>query len=365
MSSTISPLAQMSSLRARRSRRYLLDSMRTLPLLAALLLTAQPLPAQWALQASGTTAEFRGLHAVSDRVVWAAGKGGVVARTEDGGATWTADSIPGAGGLFLVAVHALDRRSAWVLGTAFSGPSLARIYRTSDAGKTWQIQYENAVKGVFFDGLAFWDAKHGLAFGDPMDGKLLIVLTEDGGARWTQYPPQRLEPTLPGEAAFAASGTAITVRGDREVWIATGGGSHARVFHSADRGATWDATATPAGGAAAKGLFGIAMGERLHGVTVGGDYQQREASLENLLLTEDGGRSWRLGSSPGLVGVQYGVVHVSGETFLAAGPSGSSISRDGGVTWTRLEGPGLNTVSCAKSVCWAAGVEGRIARMAP
>ena len=332
--------------------------------LSLIALTAR-LEAQWIMQTSGTTAEFRGLHAVSAKVVWAAGKGGIVARTRDGGQTWQADSIPGAGGLFLVAIHGLDQRRAWVLGTAFSGPSAARIYHTEDGGRTWKTQYENTAKGVFFDGMAFWDEKRGIAFGDPMEQRFPILLTENGGARWAVYPPSSLEPALPGEAAFAASGTAITVFGEREVWIGTGGGAHARVFHSADRGATWEVFETPAAGGSAKGIFGIAMGSLRQGVAVGGDYQQREASADNLLLTEDGGHTWRIGTSPGLSGVQYGVAHAGDQSYVSVGPTGSSVSRDGGATWTRVAGPGFNTVSCpARSrVCWAAGEQGRIARM--
>jgi photosystem II stability/assembly factor-like uncharacterized protein len=328
-----------------------------------LALTAAPLHAQWITQASGTASEFRGLHAVSDRVVWAAGKGGVVALTEDGGATWRADSIPGAAGLFLIAVGARDARRAWVAGTAFSGPSLGRIYRTDDGGRHWEQQYENAAPGVFLDGMAFWDERHGIAFGDPIGRRLLVLTTQDGGAHWTPLAPERAPAMAEGEAAFAASGTAIFVRGKAEVWIATGGGPHARVLHSRDRGASWEAVDTPATGAAAKGLFGIAMGSGGRGVAVGGDYRQRDASTENLLLTGDGGKKWRLATSPGLAGVQYGVAPAGGGVYLAAGPTGSARSADDGNTWTRLEGAGFNTVSCARGSCWGAGVDGRIARL--
>lgn len=330
-----------------------------------LLLLGAPgmLAGQWSLQQSGTTSEFRGLHAVNERVVWAAGRGGVVARTTDGGATWRAASIPGAAGLFLVAVRGLDERRAWALGTAFSGAAAVRIYFTDDGGTSWRTQYENTAPGVFFDGMAFWDARHGIAFADPMEGKLVVITTEDGGAHWNRVPAERLPAVLPGEAAFAASGTAITVRGNTEVWIATGGGARARVFHSPDRGATWAVFETPISGGTAKGLFGIAFEDGKRGVAVGGDYQQRDSSSQNLLRTEDGGRSWALGASADLVGVQYGVVHMRGGSYLAAGPGSSAWTADRGLTWTRLEGAGFNTVSCAGRSCWAAGTEGRIARL--
>ncbi len=333
--------------------------------LLCLVLSVAPraLPGQWVPQSTGTESEFRGLHAVNSRVVWAAGRGGVVTRTRDGGATWRTDTIPGARSLFLIAIRALDARRAWVLGTAFSGESAARIFRTDDAGATWRLQYENTTKGIFFDGMAFWDAKHGLAFGDPLDGRMVMVATGDGGAHWKEVPPGRIPAALPGEAAFAASGTAIAARGGREAWIATGGGARARVFHTADRGTTWEVFDTPASGGPAKGIFGLAIGDGGRGVAVGGDYRERDASAENLLLTEDGGRTWRLAGSTDLTGVQYGVATAGKRTFVSAGPAGSAVSRDGGGSWHRLDGPGFNTVSCAATLCWAAGTDGRIARL--
>ena len=136
-------------------------------------------------------------------------------------------------------------------------------------------------------------------------------------------------------------------------------------MQSSDRGQSWQVFETPAAGGQAKGIFGLAFRDGRHGVAVGGDYQQRDASLENLLLTDDGGRTWRIAASAALAGVQYGVATAGTRTFVAAGPVGSAVSIDGGVTWRRLAGPGFNTVSCAGGTCWAAGVEGRISRLRP
>ena len=36
---------------------------------------------------------------------------------------------------------------------------------------------------------------------------------------------------------------------------------------------------------------------------------------------------------------------------------------DGDIYTVRLAGPGFNTLSCAGGLCWAAGTEGRIARL--
>jgi len=51
------------------------------------------------VQTSGTTASLRGVWAVSDQIVWASGSRGTYLRTTDGGAHWTAATVPDAAAL--------------------------------------------------------------------------------------------------------------------------------------------------------------------------------------------------------------------------------------------------------------------------
>ncbi len=326
--------------------------------LALLLVCATPAAAQWTGQAADTTTEYRGLAAVSDRHAWAVGRGGTWAHTTDGH-RWRTGRIPGAEGLFLVDVHAADAWNAVALGTSFDG-GLARIWRTRDGGKTWRQVFEDARPGAFWDGLAFLDRQRGVAFGDPVGGALALATTRDGGATWTLVPRASLPALLPGEAGFAASGTAITAR-DGLVWIGTGGGRVARVLRSADGGRTWSAVETPLPGSASAGIFGLAFRDARRGIAVGGDYQRPEAEGGNLALTRDGGRTWSVPRDAGLEGVMYGVEHVQGAIYVAVGPRGSFVSRDDGESWRRLGREGFNSVAFAGRTGWAAGPGGRIA----
>ena len=335
---------------------------------AAMLVAAAQLPSGWSAQRSATTTEFRALSPVSARVVWAGGRGGVVARTVDGGATWRADSIPGAAALFITGIHGVDASTAYVLGTSFAeGVSLAKIFKTTDGGRSWTVQYSDDRKGVFFDGLAFWDARHGIAFGDPIDGRFVVVTTADGGATWTPVARDSMPPTLPGEAAFAASGRAITLFGDRSAWIGTGGAARGRVFRSRNRGRSWTVAETPIAGAATAGIFGVAFRDAVHGIAVGGDYSKPRASLDNVAVTSDGGATWRLAGRALPSGVRYGVSYAPGagaRAVVAVGPSGSGYSLDEGTTWVPIDTVGYNAVRFAgRGAGWAVGVEGRIARV--
>jgi photosystem II stability/assembly factor-like uncharacterized protein len=322
--------------------------------------------AQPTAQSSGTQAEFRGISAASQSVVWAAGRGGTYARTADGGSTWTSNTVPGAKALFFIDVHAVDENNAFLLGTQFEGGE-ARIYKTNDGGAHWTVQYSIEKPGVFFDGMAFWDADHGVAFSDPVDGSFFIVTTDDGGASWTQVPSENIAPPLAGEAGFAASGTAIAVQGDLNAWFGTGGGAVARIFRTADRGRSWNAAETPLAAGPSAGIFGVAFRDARNGVAVGGNYQAPRDSSLNIVRSSDGGLTWTVAGRSAPAGVRYGVAYVpdaARPTLIAVGPSGFGFSADDGLSWTLTDTVGYNTVGAmGPGIVWVAGVEGRIAKL--
>jgi photosystem II stability/assembly factor-like uncharacterized protein len=304
--------------------------------------------------------EFRGLHAVSGKVVWASGSGGLVFHTATAGAHWTIDTIPGATSLFLVDIWARDARRAWVVGTDFRG-GYAAIYATTDGGTTWTRQWELRDSAAFLDGITCFDEHRCLAIGDPLEGNYLLLTTADGGAHWDRVPVASLPARLANEAAFAASGTEITSRG-KNAWFVTGGGDHARVWRSRDRGHTWDVRATPLAAGASAGLFGIAMANDHNGLATGGDYQVPHDSAANLLRTTDGGASWSLAGRTEPIGVRWGLASGGHGTFLATAPTGTGLTRDGGVTWAVLDTRPANTASCAGGTCWLAG-KNRLAKV--
>ena len=134
--------------------------------------------------------------AVSDSVKGAF----VIIRTEDGGRTWRrvqAGALPAAlpnEGAFAASgtsVAVLSGRLAWI-GTGAA--SRARVLRTSDAGRSWQVA-DTPVRagpsaGIF--SIAFRDARHGVIVGgDHAEEDAAIenvAVTTDGGVTWA--PPR-------------------------------------------------------------------------------------------------------------------------------------------------------------------------------
>ena len=325
---------------------------------AALLALALSLPAPaWTVTPTDTTANFRAIAAGSGRVCWAAGSKGTFARTIDG-KTWKTARVKGAETADFRSIAAFGRDSAVML--AIGDGAQSRIYRTDDGGKSWRKTFQNPEPAAFYDALAFWDGNHGLAFGDPVDGRFPLLRTDDGGRSWTRLTPD-IPAALPGEAAFAASGRCLAVVGSSDAWIVTGGGA-ARVFHSTDRGRTWTADPTPVVPlAASAGLFGILpLGGRA-ALAVGGDHETDDAPGHALLTTD--GRIWPV--LPGFrpAGLREAAIRYRGG-YLLVGPQGTDLSTDGGRTWTTLKSPGpLHTVANAGDIVWGVGEGGLIARL--
>ncbi|MBZ5682261.1 MAG: hypothetical protein LAO24_19380 [Acidobacteriia bacterium] len=104
------------------------------------------------------------------------------------------------------------------------------------------------------------------------------ALSGKSGASAPRNPSQKQRPSAP----------------DPNIWFATGGKA-ARVFHSPDRGKTWQVADTPVlHGPDSAGIFSIAFRDTTHGVIAGGDYKNPNQDGPNLAFSEDGGRTWTL-----------------------------------------------------------------------
>ena len=318
-------------------------------------------------QASGTTALLQAVSAVDDEVAWVSGHQGTWARTRDGGATWETGRVAGADTLQFRDVHAASHDVAWLMSAGTGEQS--RIYHTADGGRSWARQHVNPDSAGFYDCMAFWDARRGFVYGDAVDGRLVVVLTEDGGRTWTRVPADRLPAAQPGEGGFASSGTCAVARTDggrAHGWIATGNAARPRVLHTADGGRSWSATELPLPGGEGIGATSVSFRDAGVGVAVGGDIGRRDAAGLRVAVTRDTGRTWSPGGDPAIAGAVYGVAQAplpSGPALVAVGPGGASWSSDDGRSWTRADSTAYWGVGFAGRVGWIVGPRGRIVKV--
>lgn len=317
--------------------------------------------AGWAPQAVKTDADFRGLSVVDAKVVWASGTKGTFVRTTDGGQTWSVGTVPEAEKLDFRDVEAFSDMTAYLLAAGPGGDS--RIYKTADGGQTWTMQFKNHDPDAFYDAFAFWDKDHGIALSDPVKGRFPTIVTDDGGATWKRLPEADLPVALPGEGAFAASGSCLVARGKSDAWFATGGTRTARVFRSTDRGRTWSAAETPVtAGVESAGIFSIAFRDATHGLTVGGDYRKPNDAGANAAMTSDGGKTW---TACDKLPYQSGAAWAK-DRWVTVGTAGSYYSLDDGKSWKFFDKESYNAVAfTAEGAGWAVGPKGRIARYEP
>ena len=317
----------------------------------------------WIAQTSGVTARLRGVSAVSDRVAWASGAGGTVLRTADGGATWQKLAVPDSARLDFRDVDAVSETTAYILSIGAGRAS--RIYKTTDAGAHWDLQFTNDNPKAFFDAMAFWDAGRGLVMGDSVDGQFDILATRDGGKTWARVAKEKLPPALPNEGAFAGSGTNVTVFGRDLAWIGTGASTRCRVLRTKDGGASWTIAETPVAASASAGIFSVAFRDARHGTTAGGDYRKEKEAVDNAAVTVDGGVTWT--AINGLSGFRSVVAYVPGTkaSWIAVGPSGSDMSTDDGRTWKAVTGDGYHAFAFARrgKTGWGVGESGRIGKL--
>jgi photosystem II stability/assembly factor-like uncharacterized protein len=315
----------------------------------------------WELLPPPSAAAFYGLAVVDRNVVWI-GSDGTVLRTVNGGRTWHDVTPPGTEGLLhFHDLQAFDADHA-VAMTVGSGTS-SRIYRTADGGQSWRLVFQAADPDFYFDAMAFFDNRRGLAFSDPVDGKFQIVGTIDGGRSWTLLPTDGMPPALPNEFGIA-TGTSLTTSGN-DAWFGSAFGA-SRIFHSRDGGYTWDVRPTPIVNTPAlgAGIFSLAFRTDKVGLAVGGDFDAVDSGTDVAAFSYFGS-PWTL-SPRQPSGLRGSVAWVPGTlaTAVTVGVNGSDVSYDAGLHWNRFDDGGFFSVACAPNgPCFAVGDGGRVAKL--
>lgn len=304
------------------------------------------------LLTSGRETSLRGLSVVNDQVIWVSGSKGNVGRSVDGGKSWQWTTVAGFEKRDFRDIEAFDDKTAVIIAIA----EPAHILRTTDGGKTWTTVFTDSTRGMFLDAMDFVDNKKGIVVGDPIEGKVFLATTDDGGSTWKKVTAPIL-PALEGEGFFAASGTNIWYHQKGQFTIVSGG-KNSRLF--APGGAqSLDITQ----GREMTGPNSIAINGN-QAIIVAGDYDNQKDTTKNCLLSTDGMKTWQAPVS-GPHGYRSCVAYITPKQLITCGVPGVDISNDGGNNWKQISTEGYHVCRKAKkgNAVFLAGSNGRIGKL--
>ena len=328
-------------------------------------------------QNSNTTQGLIAVSPVDSRVVWASGRGGTFVRTTDGGKTWTTGVVPGAETLQFRDVQGVSDKVAYLMSIGNNTTDF-RIYKTTDGGANWTMQFQNQNPSAFYDCFAFWTPKRAIAHSDSVNGVFPDLRTTDG-TTW-QDISANMPPALPGEFSFASSGTCVATQGRNNAWIATGGATSARILATRDGGNTWNAYNTPLVVSPSAGAFTVDFRDGWHGIVGGGDLDPTDPNNARTAVSNDGGQTWALTNAPPVTGAIFGLSYTGGgegdrirndegedghAVVVTANSGGAAWTPDEGNTWFALPNvTGYWAVAFASPRAgWLVGVNGMILKV--
>lgn len=308
---------------------------------------------------SGQAVSIRGLCPVNDEVIWVSGSHGTVGKSLDGGKTWQWTIVKGFEKTDFRDIEAFNAQTAIIMGIA----EPAMILKTVDGGASWKVVFSDSTKGMFLDAMDFYDSKHGVVVGDPIESKFFIAKTTNGGNTWQKTPAIMQSNSAPGEGCFASSGTNIFYFRNKD-FLFVSGGTLSRLHDDAG-----GRLIPIIQGKESMGANSIAVrtdGPRVSNtfIIAGGDFSHDKDTTQNCVLTHDGGHTWIRPTTPPH-GYRSCIIYITNKKLLCCGTSGVDLSTDSGLTWRLISENGFHVCRKAKNgkAVYLAGSNGRIAKL--
>jgi len=311
------------------------------------------------IMTTGNKSSLRGLSVVNDNVVWVSGSGGTVGKSSNGGRTWKWMTVKGFEKSEFRDIEAFDASTAVIMAIA----EPAYILKTTDGGSSWKVVYENKTKGMFLDAMDFFNSQHGIVIGDPINNKVFLATTADGGDTWQEAADKRPIADS-GEAFFAASGSNIRLYGTEKMYFVSGG-TRSRLFTGSgiiDLPIIQGKETTGANSIDVYDNANMKPGKQM--VVVGGDFKTDSSAEKNCFISADGGITWKAPKEPPH-GYRSCVEYLSKEDLLSCGLNGVDYSYNGGRNWQWISKESFHVCRIAKTgtAIFLAGNNGQIGKI--
>jgi len=309
---------------------------------------------------------IRSLSVPSEKVIWASGSKGMIAKSTDEGVTFDWMQVKGYEKRDFRAMHAWNDQEAIIVAVA--APAI--ILKTKDGGASWYTVYENKDTAMFLDAIHFKDSKNGIVIGDPIDGVVFMLTSNNKGESWSKVPKSYFSSNLHNGEAFFASSNSNLVHVGNAYFMVTGG-LKSRIWNNGG------ATDLPLlQGTSSTGANSIAVSPNQQKlVIVGGDFTQDKLSDNNIIgyqlfLEPKSDQKYltkkRTILQPLILGSPNGykscVEFINNQIILTSGTSGVDISEDGGKQWNKITDASFHVIKrhVNKMGAYLAGAGGRI-----
>ena len=283
---------------------------------------------------------IRAMSVPSEKVIWASASKGMVAKSTNEGVSFEWMQVKGYEKRDFRAMHAWNDQEAIIVAVA----SPAIILKTNDGGTSWNKVYENKDTSMFLDALHFSDENNGTVIGDPIEGHLFILTTNNKGATWVQKPNTFFKSTLNnGEAFFASSNSNLIQIGNKLLFVTGGLSSRLWINGMAEAMPIMQGTSSTGANSIAVSPNGSWV------VVVGGDFANDSIAIQNIVgyqLSETPKSSVKDLSATQLIftkivianpkGYKSCVEFLDNDRLITCGTSGVDISKNNGASWETI-----------------------------
>jgi len=279
----------------------------------------------WVSQNSGTTVTLYYIQALNENILFVGGGNRTLLSTTDGGNNWnvtTLDFIPESGA-FIAKIKAFDTQNIYIL--AVYSTTTGRIYRTTNGGQNWTLQFSNTTNNL--NDFDFASPNIGVAVGKSVG---TLYYTTDGST-WTQAPTPSL-----GGFNYTRSDVRAVKMLDQNTAVAVGWGSFAAGLQpsihlrTTNGGANWTYMTQAEQNRSYDNLYNIWFKDANNGLAIGG--ATRGSVIER---TTDGGINWAPIAAP-FGPTLYGIYGVGDKVWIGGGDGLIAYTTDFGNTWKKV-----------------------------
>jgi len=271
---------------------------------------------EWAKIPSPTNKTLRNLYFIDAQSGWAAGEGGTIIHTSDGGDNWIVQNstVPS----FIVDVFFINENLGWAISFRDTFPFGTIILKTTNGGDNWTADdYPDG--NAFMNTVFFFDSLNGWI------GGTYIAGTTDGGATWVEADVD----------SSMISGLPVYefIFYSRQFGYACGGYLDLAgvIWRTTNYGESWSVT-----GVSPDQVFDLYIIDSLNAIALSGDPEGFFGTGN--INTTDAGISWTY-DEMSLSGLSFAIdFRTESEGWSASGYK-FLITSDSGVTWENKETP--------------------------